>query len=243
MLFADDAKLYSTINDEQDCLNLQADLDSLVNWSKDWLINFNKKKCVVLRLKRSIDFDYYIEDHKLLEVTEQADLGIIISNDLKPSKHIAKDKVASKANQRLGMIRRCFSNHCSGIIKPLYQAIVRPIIEYNSPVWNPWLLKDIQELDKVQKRCLKLCSTNIDLEPLSRRRDRADLVLVLVDTQQSSQRSITRDIETTEWKVNKSCIDLKQYHQHYGLFTKAREEVRTTGSQEVLLLQQSYIQE
>ena len=74
-------KLYSTINEEQDCINLQADLDSLVNWSKDWLINFNKKKCDVLQLKRSIDFDYYIEDHKLLEVTEQADLGIIISND------------------------------------------------------------------------------------------------------------------------------------------------------------------
>ena len=28
MLFADDAKLYSTINEEQDCINLQADLDS-----------------------------------------------------------------------------------------------------------------------------------------------------------------------------------------------------------------------
>ena len=27
MLFADDAKLYSTINEEQDCINLQADLD------------------------------------------------------------------------------------------------------------------------------------------------------------------------------------------------------------------------
>ena len=110
--------------------------------------------------------DYLIEDH------EQADLGIIISNDLKPSKHIAK--VASKANQRLDMSRRCFSNHSSDVIKPLYQAVY-PIIKYNSPVWNPWLLKDIQELDKLQKRCLKLCSTDIDLEPLSRRRDRADL--------------------------------------------------------------------
>ena len=69
--------------------------------------------------------DYLIEDHKLLEVAEQADLGIIISNDLKPSKHIAK--VASKANQRLDMSRRCFSNHSSDVIKPLYQA-VRPII-------------------------------------------------------------------------------------------------------------------
>ena len=50
MLFADDAKLYSTINKEQDCINLQADLDSLVNWSKDWLINFNKKKCFIYSL-------------------------------------------------------------------------------------------------------------------------------------------------------------------------------------------------
>ena len=27
MLFADNSKLYSTINEEQDCINLQADLD------------------------------------------------------------------------------------------------------------------------------------------------------------------------------------------------------------------------
>ena len=61
------------------------------------------------------------------------------------------------------------------LLNPFYQAIVRPIIEYNSPVWNPWLLKDIQELDKIQKRCPKLCSTHIDLEPLSKKKDRADL--------------------------------------------------------------------
>ena len=89
-----------------------------------------KMCCVTFKIKKSIDFNYYIKDHKFLEATEQADLGIIISNDLKPSKHIDIAKVASKANQRLGMIRRCFSNHSSDVIKPLYQAIVRPIIEY-----------------------------------------------------------------------------------------------------------------
>ena len=28
-------KLYSTNNEAQDCIKLQADLDTLVNWSKD----------------------------------------------------------------------------------------------------------------------------------------------------------------------------------------------------------------
>ena len=89
-LFADDAKLFSPITTLNDCVNLQHDLDSLSRWSKKWLINFNKEKCVVLRVKKILDFDYYIDNHKLLEVTDQIDLGISVSNDLKPSLHISK---------------------------------------------------------------------------------------------------------------------------------------------------------
>ena len=111
--------------------------------------------CCVM-FKRSIDFDYYIiKDHNLLEVTEGRSWHYFKA--IQTHSDIAK--VASKATQWLGMSQRCFSKHSSDVIKPLYQAIVRSIIKYNSPVWNPWLLKvnDIQELDKVQKRCLKLC--------------------------------------------------------------------------------------
>ncbi len=172
-LFADDAKIYSDISNINDCLALQSDLDALSQWSKDWLINFNKEKCVVLRIRKAIEFDYFIENHKLSEVSVQTDLGIIVSNDLKPSTHI--DHITKKANQRLGMIRRCFTNHTSSVINPLYKAIVRPIIEHNSQLWNPWLVKDINNLDKVQKRCIKLCTSQISFEPLSDRRRKADL--------------------------------------------------------------------
>ena len=73
------------------------------------------------------------------------------------------------------MIRRCFSNHTGAVIVPLYKAIVRPIIECCSPAWNPWLLKDIKALDKVQERCKHLCKSDIILEPLSNRRVKADM--------------------------------------------------------------------
>ena len=49
------------------------------------------------------------------------------------------------------------------------------IIEHNSELWNPWMVKDIAELDKVQRRCIKLCTSNITFEPLANRRKKTDL--------------------------------------------------------------------
>ena len=60
-------------------------------------------------------------------------------------------------------------------ILPLYKTIVRPLIENSSPAWTPWLQHDINNLDKVQKRCLKLCTNHIEIEHLSTRRQKADM--------------------------------------------------------------------
>ena len=44
-LFADDIKLYATVNNTNDEIKLQGDIDRLMQWSKDWLLTFNKSKC------------------------------------------------------------------------------------------------------------------------------------------------------------------------------------------------------
>ena len=49
-LFADDALLYQTINDEDDCLKLQEDIDSLVAWADRWCMEFNAKKCNTIHI-------------------------------------------------------------------------------------------------------------------------------------------------------------------------------------------------
>ena len=44
-LFADDTKLFSIINNVDDCFKLLKQVDNLFDWSKLWLIRFNSYKC------------------------------------------------------------------------------------------------------------------------------------------------------------------------------------------------------
>ena len=65
-LFADDAKIYSEIENDIDCINLQKDLDTLSEWANKWLINFNKEKFVVLKIMKAVEFDYYNNNNNIL---------------------------------------------------------------------------------------------------------------------------------------------------------------------------------
>ena len=55
---------------------------------------------------------------------------------------------ASKGNQVLGMIRRNIIYKEKSLIVLLYEAIVRPHLEYCIQAWNPYLRKDIDMLEK-----------------------------------------------------------------------------------------------
>jgi hypothetical protein len=44
-LFADDTKVYATVNNTDERDSLQSDIDRLMNWSDTWLLKFNKSKC------------------------------------------------------------------------------------------------------------------------------------------------------------------------------------------------------
>ena len=66
---------------------------------------------------------------------------------------------ASKGNQVLGMIRRTVTHKDKSLIVPLYKAIVRPHLEYCIQAWSPYLRKDIDMLEKIQRRAPKLSLT------------------------------------------------------------------------------------
>ena len=140
-MFADDTKLYHQIRIHEDCSILQDDLNSLAAWTDKWLLRFNATKCVVIKIKMSFLYMYTLNGHVLEQVSTQKDLGVTISDSLKPSEHIAT--IIKKANQRTGLIRRCFSNLTKDKVLILYTSLVRPILEYVSPVWSTHLEQKI----------------------------------------------------------------------------------------------------
>ena len=86
ILFADDTKLYSRVERPEDCHTLQEDINKLVNWSEKWLMRFNTEKCKVLHFgHNNKQQHYFMKDSKLSTTKEEKDLGVLITDNLKPS--------------------------------------------------------------------------------------------------------------------------------------------------------------
>ena len=64
--------------------------------------------------------------------------------------------ITSKAYKSLGLLRRIFNDiYCPEARKALYISITRSTLLYCSCLWKPYLLSDIELIEKVQKRATK----------------------------------------------------------------------------------------
>ncbi|CAF1129245.1 unnamed protein product, partial [Brachionus calyciflorus] len=97
---------------------------------------------------------------KLSNSFGEKDLGVMISKDLK------------------------WANHCESTV---YQALVRPHLDYAVSVWNPYLKQYINLIENVQERATKMVKSlkhfsyeerlaKLDLSSLETRRIRGDLI-------------------------------------------------------------------
>ena len=100
----------------------------------------------------------------LVKTEQERDLGIIITNNLKPTAQA--NKAASNANRTLGLLKKTFRFRDAQMWKKLYTTYVRPHLEFAISVWNPYLKGDIDLLEKVQRRATKVSHDfkNLDYE-------------------------------------------------------------------------------
>jgi hypothetical protein len=189
LLFADDTKIYKEIITIEDQESIQNNINSMQNWSEQWLLKFHPEKCKVLRLGRNdeVKFPYALNGHDLIHVEEEKDLGVTIDSKLKFTTHIS-NKV-NTANKIMGIIRRTFTYLDQTIFTRLFKAMVRPHLEYANPVWHPTLKKLKITIENVQRRAtkkLQSCTdlsykerlTKLDLPCLAYRKLRGDMIEV-----------------------------------------------------------------
>lgn len=148
-LFADDCLLYREINSFQDHLVLQKDLTNLEAWALNWGMRFNASKCYILSLQTTSNFYYKLCDTILKTVPTNPYLGILFSEDMKWSPHI--EKICKKANSTLGFLRRNLYRCPTICKKNAYISLVRSTLEYGAILWDPYLKKDIDKLERIQR--------------------------------------------------------------------------------------------
>ena len=94
--------------------------------------------------------NYTVNGRTLRSIDRQRDLGVHVHRSLKVATQV--DKVVKKAYGMLAFIGRGIEYKNWQVMLQLYRTLVMPHLEYCVQFWSPHNPKDVDALERVQKR-------------------------------------------------------------------------------------------
>nr|CAH7714539.1 unnamed protein product [Callosobruchus chinensis] len=138
LMFADDIKLFATIESNEDCVMLQQQLSVLRDWCERFKLQLNISKCKVLsfsRKKNILVFPYEIGGMTLVRTDHIKDLGIYFDKQLSFNDNISH--TVASAFSMYGFITRNCKSFDIDVLLLLYYSLIRSKLEYCSMIWSP----------------------------------------------------------------------------------------------------------
>ena len=140
-LFVDDTSLFSAIlYNNTSALELNRDLAKINRCAFQWKMSFNpdpKKQAqevIFSRKSKAVSHAPLELNNDLIQVTSQKHLGIIPDTRLSFEKHL--EKVLSKINKTIGLIRKLQNLLPRTALITLYKAFVRPHLDYGNIIYD-----------------------------------------------------------------------------------------------------------
>jgi hypothetical protein len=165
--FVDDVTAVEIVNPGA-CSLMQTALDQIAHWSDAHFMEINTKKSKQMFFgtasSRNQQSPLVLRHDTIDTVPSFKLLGVNISSDLRWDEHV--DMICAKASKRLhylSLLVRSSVRHAELLL--YFKTIVRPIIEYACPVWQPGLTEEHrQRLEAIQCRALRIISGSTDYE-------------------------------------------------------------------------------
>ena len=156
-LFADDTKISLRLTNQNQNNDLQNDID--IEWSDRWKLRFNVAKCKTMHIGYHNDNTFTKWDQGEPDGPQPSYLrkrsGYYFPGRPPVYPTLGRQSQEGKLHM-LGLIHRSFQHMDNEMLIHLYNALVRPHVEYASSVWSPFKLRDIKLIEGVKRRASRL---------------------------------------------------------------------------------------
>ena len=125
-------------------------------------MSFHTEKCQVIHICSNPRYrqrhQYTLHGHILESVDSAKYLGDYLSQDMTWQTHV--NRTAAKACSTLGFLRRNLHSCTQDVRERTYNVFILQTLNYASAAWDPYLTRDVDQLEKVQRRGARYVKNN-----------------------------------------------------------------------------------